>query len=158
MNFKGIFGTDGIRGRANQFPMTSNVAMLVGQAMGYILRKNQKPTPSGKPKAQPMVLIGKDTRLSGYMIEQALSCGFNSMGVKVNLTGPLPTPGIGFLAQNMRADAGIVISASHNSFYDNGIKIFGKDGFKIPDEMQNEIEDLISSNKLPELLLSLIHI
>lgn len=152
MKYKGIFGTDGIRGRANTFPMTAHIAMLVGQAMGYILTRDQKPSTSGKKRAQPMVLIGKDTRLSGYMIEQALSSGFNSMGVKVNLTGPLPTPGIGFLAQNMRADAGIVISASHNSFQDNGIKIFGKDGFKIPDSMEAEIEELISGDKLHDYL------
>ncbi len=152
MKYKGIFGTDGIRGRANTFPMTANIAMLVGQAMGYILKRDQKPNSSGKKQPQPMVLIGKDTRLSGYMIEQALSSGFNSMGVRVNLTGPLPTPGIGFLAQNMRADAGIVISASHNSFHDNGIKIFGKDGFKIPDSMEDEIEELISSDKLQSYL------
>ncbi len=152
MKYKGIFGTDGIRGRANTFPMTAHVAMLVGQAMGYILTRDKKPSTSGKKQPQPMVLIGKDTRLSGYMIEQALSSGFNSMGVKVNLTGPLPTPGIGFLAQNMRADAGIVISASHNSFQDNGIKIFGKDGFKIPDSMEEEIEELISGDKLQNYL------
>ncbi len=152
MKYKGIFGTDGIRGKANQFPMTANVAMRVGQAMGYLLTKSKKPKGVGNKEPQPMVLIGKDTRLSGYMIEQALSSGFNSMGVKVNLTGPLPTPGIGFLAQNMRADAGIVISASHNKFHDNGIKIFGKDGFKIPDEMEQEIERLISSDELDNYL------
>ena len=111
MKYKVIFGTDGIRGKANTFPMTAHVAMRVGQAMGYLLQKRPKPKVAGKKPSQTMVLIGKDTRLSGYMIEQALSSGFNSMGVKVNLTGPLPTPGIGFLAQNMRADAGIVISA-----------------------------------------------
>ena len=93
--------------------------------MGYILRQQPKRKGSGRT-----VLIGKDTRISGYMLEQALSSGFNSMGVRVHLTGPLPTPGIGFLARNMRADAGIVISASHNAFGDNGIKIFGADGFK----------------------------
>ncbi len=134
-----LFGTDGIRGTANQFPMTSDVVLKVGQAMGYLLRKMQKPK-----GAQRMVLIGKDTRLSGYMLEQALSSGLNSMGINVNLTGPLPTPGIGFLARNMRADAGVVISASHNAFCDNGIKIFGADGFKIPDSMEREIERLVT--------------
>jgi phosphoglucosamine mutase len=133
-----IFGTDGIRGTANTFPMTSEIVMKVGQAMGYILKRQ----PQRKGGART-VLIGKDTRISGYMLEQALSSGFNSMGVRVHLTGPLPTPGIGFLARNMRADAGIVISASHNAYGDNGVKIFGADGFKIPSEMEREIEDLI---------------
>lgn len=144
-----LFGTDGIRGTANKFPMTPELVLKVGQAMGYLLR--QQPTPKGNDR---MVLIGKDTRLSGYMLEQALSSGLNSMGVKVNLTGPLPTPGIGFLARNMRADAGIVISASHNAFHDNGIKIFGPDGFKIPDELEREIEDLVFGEDFTGLLAS----
>lgn len=143
-----LFGTDGIRGTANRFPITPNLVMKVGQAMGYLLHRQPKRKDSGR-----MVLIGKDTRLSGYMVEQALSSGFNSMGVKVNLTGPLPTPGIGFLAQNMRADAGIVISASHNPFSDNGIKIFGPDGFKIPDEMEREIERLVFLGDLESRLI-----
>lgn len=136
-----LFGTDGIRGTANRFPMTPDIVMKVGQAMGYWLHKM-------KPGHKGMVLIGKDTRLSGYMLEQALSSGLNSMGVRVNLTGPLPTPGIGFLARNMRADAGVVISASHNAFFDNGIKIFGADGYKIPDAMEREIERLVFGNEL----------
>ena len=135
-----LFGTDGIRGQANKFPMTPDQVMRVGQAMGYLLKKNS-PQRKGRPR---MVLIGKDTRLSGYMLEQALSSGLNSMGVAVTLTGPLPTPGIGFLARNMRADAGIVISASHNAYFDNGIKIFGADGFKIADTMEREIERLVA--------------
>lgn len=142
-----LFGTDGIRGTANRFPMTPQLALKVGQAMGYILR--QQPSRRGGR----MVLIGKDTRLSGYMLEQALSSGLNSMGVRVNLTGPLPTPGIGFLACNMRADAGIVISASHNAYNDNGIKIFSADGFKIPEEMEREIERLVHEDKLDDLLV-----
>jgi phosphoglucosamine mutase len=133
-----LFGTDGIRGTANKAPMTPDVVLKVGQALGYILR--QMPHRKGDKR---MVLIGKDTRLSGYMVEQALSSGLNSMGVGVQLTGPLPTPGIGFLARNMRVDAGVIISASHNAFYDNGIKIFGADGFKIPDSMEKEIERLV---------------
>ena len=124
---KKLFGTDGVRGKANQFPILPEIILKVGQALGFIL--TQKST---KNKKQ-MVLIGKDTRLSGYMLEQALASGLNSMGVWVQLTGPLPTPGIGFLAQNMRADAGVIISASHNLYQDNGIKIFGADGFKISD-------------------------
>ncbi|MCB0391236.1 MAG: phosphoglucosamine mutase [Bdellovibrionales bacterium] len=143
-----IFGTDGIRGTANRFPMTSDIVLKVGQAMGYILRQQPKRKGSGRT-----VLIGKDTRISGYMVEQALASGFNSMGVRVHLTGPLPTPGIGFLARNMRADAGIVISASHNAYGDNGIKIFGADGFKIPTEMEKEIEHLIFNEDLNSLLV-----
>ncbi|MCB9026516.1 MAG: phosphoglucosamine mutase [Bdellovibrionaceae bacterium] len=148
INTPKIFGTDGIRGTANHFPMTSDIVLKVGQAMGYILRQQPKRKGSGR-----MVLIGKDTRISGYMLEQALSSGFNSMGVRVHLTGPLPTPGIGFLARNMRADAGIVISASHNAFGDNGIKIFGADGFKITAEMEKEIEHLVFNEDLNSLLV-----
>lgn len=144
-----LFGTDGIRGEANKFPMTPELVLKVGQAMGYLLRK----APSNHKRKERMVLIGKDTRLSGYMLEQALSSGLNSMGVKVNLTGPLPTPGIGFLARNMRADAGVVISASHNAYCDNGIKIFGADGFKIPDAMEREIERLVAQVDLNTLLV-----
>jgi len=142
-----LFGTDGIRGTANQFPMTPDMVVKVGQALGHILQQ-QEVLPSNHPK----VVIGKDTRLSGYMIEQALSSGLNSMGVEVQLVGPLPTPGIGFLTRNMRASAGVVISASHNPFQDNGIKIFGRDGFKIPDEMEREIEHLVSEVDLSSLL------
>ena len=145
---KKLFGTDGIRGTANKFPMTPDIALRVGQALGYLLRKQ----PHRKGGDKRMVLIGKDTRLSGYMVEQALSSGLNSMGVGVQLTGPLPTPGIGFLARNMRVDAGVVISASHNPYYDNGIKIFGADGFKIPDSMEVEIENLVNDPLLSEHL------
>ena len=141
-----LFGTDGIRGPANIYPMTANLVLRVGQAMGYILR-----TSHHKKNDHPMVLIGKDTRLSGYMLEQALASGLNSMGIQVNLTGPLPTPGIGFLAQNMRASAGIIISASHNSFEDNGIKVFGSDGFKIPSEVERKIEQLVYENQFDKL-------
>lgn len=141
-----LFGTDGIRGRANQFPMTPDIAVKVGQAIGYWLRKNSN---SGH---RHKVVIGKDTRLSGYMIEQALGSGLNSMGVHVLFVGPLPTPGIGFLTANMRADAGIVISASHNAFHDNGIKIFGKDGFKLNDHVEDEIESLVFETDLTKAL------
>lgn len=138
-----LFGTDGIRGTANVFPMTPDIVMKVGQALGYKLL--QQPSRKGDRR---IVLIGKDTRLSGYMLEQALSSGLNSMGVGVQVTGPLPTPGIGFLARNMRVDAGVIISASHNAYGDNGIKIFGPDGFKISAEMEKEIEDLVFGNEL----------
>ncbi|MCB0364542.1 MAG: phosphoglucosamine mutase [Bdellovibrionaceae bacterium] len=134
-----LFGTDGIRGTANRFPMTPDIVLRVGQALGYVLRQQ----PSSRRVKHRMVMIGKDTRLSGYMVEQALSAGLNSMGVWTQLVGPLPTPGIGFLARNMRADAGVVISASHNAYFDNGIKIFGADGFKISGEMEKEIERLV---------------
>ncbi|MCB0414772.1 MAG: phosphoglucosamine mutase [Bdellovibrionales bacterium] len=144
-----LFGTDGIRGRANAFPMTSEIALKVGQAMGVILES--QPLRMGKRRT---VLIGKDTRISGYMIEQALASGLNSMGIHVQLTGPLPTPGIGFLASNMRVDAGIVISASHNNYEDNGIKIFGSDGYKIPDEWEQQIEELVYGNELESHLVN----
>lgn len=137
---KRLFGTDGIRGEANKFPILPEIILKVGQALGFIL------TQKSKTNKKQMVLIGKDTRLSGYMLEQALSSGLNSMGVWVQLTGPLPTPGIGFLAQNMRASAGVIISASHNLYQDNGIKIFGADGFKISDEMQKQIEEFVWSD------------
>ena len=143
---KKLFGTDGIRGTSNTYPMTACVALKVGQAMGYLLRKNPR------HNSIPKVVIGKDTRLSGYMIEQALASGLNSMGIHVFVVGPLPTPAIGFLTTNMRADAGIVISASHNAFMDNGIKIFSHDGFKIPDSMDKEIEDLVLGDELNNLL------
>ncbi len=141
-----LFGTDGIRGRANQFPMTPDIAVKVGQAIGLWLRKTSVAGHRHK------VVIGKDTRLSGYMIEQALGSGLNSMGVHVLFVGPLPTPGIGFLTANMRADAGIVISASHNPFHDNGIKIFGKDGFKLGDHIEDEIDNLVFETDLTKEL------
>ena len=139
---KKLFGTDGIRGKANSFPITPDIALRVGQALAVVL-KDKYPE-----EKQHTVLIGKDTRLSGYMLEQALASGLNSMGVWVQLTGPLPTPGIGFLAQNMRVSAGLVISASHNPYYDNGIKIFFKDGFKISSQEEEQIEKLVFSEKI----------
>jgi phosphoglucosamine mutase len=145
---KRLFGTDGIRGTANQFPITPDIVLRVGQAMGYILRS--QPSRNKSPK----VVIGKDTRISGYMVENALTSGLNSMGVHVELLGPLPTPGIGFITRNMRADAGIVISASHNAFMDNGIKIFGPDGYKIADSMEKQIEALVFDADLNSMLAS----
>lgn len=142
-----LFGTDGIRGTANKFPMTPDVVLKVGQALGKLLRQNPR-----KAGHKPMVLIGKDTRLSGYMVEQSLAAGLNSMGVGVQLTGPLPTPGIGFLARNMRVDAGVIISASHNPYDDNGIKIFGADGFKIPDSMERDIERIVEEEDITSSL------
>ena len=139
---KKLFGTDGIRGLANQFPVTPDIALKLGQALGRLLKRKYK----GEKRLT--VLIGKDTRLSGYMLEQALASGLNSMGLWVQLTGPLPTPGIGFLAQSMRVSAGLVISASHNPYRDNGIKIFFADGFKISSEEEREIEEMVFSGSL----------
>ena len=141
-----LFGTDGVRGVANTYPMTTEIAMQLGRAIAFLV-KQQK---AGKEHS-PRIVIGKDTRLSGYMIENALASGICSMGVNVLLVGPLPTPGIAFITTGMRADAGLVISASHNPFQDNGIKIFSKSGFKLPDEEEAIIEDLIFSKKMDSL-------
>jgi phosphoglucosamine mutase len=134
-----LFGTDGVRGIANQEPMTSEMAMKLGRAAAYLFKNK-----AGRHR----IVIGKDTRLSGYMIESALTSGICSMGVDVLLVGPFPTPGIAFLTRSLRADAGVVISASHNPFEDNGIKFFSRDGLKLPDEMEHEMEDLIFSGKI----------
>jgi phosphoglucosamine mutase len=130
-----LFGTDGIRGVANQDPMTSELALALGRAVTHVAGR-------GKRHA-PRVIIGKDTRLSGYMLETAIASGICSMGGRVLLCGPLPTPAVAHLTVSMRADAGIVISASHNPYADNGIKVFGGDGFKLPDDAEAEIESLI---------------
>jgi len=139
---KKLFGTDGVRGVANIFPMTTEIAMQIGRAIAFLVKNQTK---------GHHIVIGKDTRLSGYMIENALAAGICSMGVNVQLVGPLPTPGIAFITTSMRADAGVVISASHNPFQDNGIKIFSSDGFKLPDKMEEDIEDLIFSQKMAAL-------
>ena len=141
-----LFGTDGVRGIANTYPMTTEIAMQLGRAIAFLVKK-QVPDKDHNPR----IVIGKDTRLSGYMIENALASGICSMGVNVLLVGPLPTPGIAFITTSMRADAGVVISASHNPFQDNGIKIFSKYGFKLPDEEEAIIEDLIFSQKMESL-------
>ncbi|WP_319550157.1 phosphoglucosamine mutase [Desulfogranum marinum] len=137
-----LFGTDGVRGVANTYPMTSEIAMQIGRAIAFIVKNSAKGN---------TIVIGKDTRLSGYMIENALSAGICSMGVNVQVVGPLPTPGIAFITTSMRAEAGVVISASHNPFQDNGIKIFSHNGFKLPDEVEADIEDLIFSQKMAAL-------
>jgi phosphoglucosamine mutase len=137
-----LFGTDGIRGKANLFPMTGEIAFEVGRAAAYVLRKK-----NGLNK----ILIGKDTRLSGYMIESALTSGLCSMGMNVVLVGPMPTPGIAFVTRSLRVDAGVVISASHNPFDDNGIKFFSSDGFKLPDSTEDEIEKAMFSKKLEKI-------
>ncbi|MEM1277532.1 MAG: phosphoglucosamine mutase [Pseudomonadota bacterium] len=131
-----LFGTDGIRGRANTHPMTSDVALALGRAAGsYFTRGEDRHT----------VVIGKDTRRSGYMLEHALSSGFLSVGMDVVLLGPVPTPAVGMLTQSVRADLGVMISASHNPFEDNGIKLFGPDGYKLSDEVEAEIERLMTA-------------
>src|SRR4051812_37210282 len=127
------FGTDGIRGRANGV-ITADLALKVGQAVGLIFQAGEH---------RHRVLIGKDTRLSGYMIEYALTAGFTSVGMDVLLTGPIPTPGVAMLTRSMRADLGVMISASHNPYVDNGIKLFGPDGYKLSDEDEAAIEALI---------------
>jgi phosphoglucosamine mutase len=129
-----LFGTDGVRGVANVPPMTPEVALALGRAAAMMF-------PGGRGHTR--IVIGKDTRLSGYMFETALAAGIVSMGAEVHLCGPIPTPGIAYLTVGMRADAGVVISASHNPFEDNGIKFFGRDGFKLPDEVEARIERLI---------------
>ncbi|MEW6067223.1 MAG: phosphoglucosamine mutase [Nitrospirota bacterium] len=134
-----LFGTDGIRGIANRHPMTPETVLKVGMAAAYILREKH---------GRNMILIGKDPRLSGYLIESALTSGICSMGMNVTLTGPLPTPGIAFLTRTLRLDAGIVISASHNPFEDNGIKFFSSKGFKLPDELEKKIEELVVDDQL----------
>ena len=141
-----LFGTDGVRGVANTYPMTTEIAMQLGRAIAFLVKEQVL----GK-EHNPRIVIGKDTRLSGYMIENALASGICSMGVNVLLVGPLPTPGIAFITTGMRADAGVVISASHNPFQDNGIKIFSKSGFKLPDVEEALIEDLIFSKKMDSL-------
>jgi phosphoglucosamine mutase len=132
MSKRAYFGTDGIRGQANRHPMTAEVALRVGMAAGKLFR-------SGGDRRH-LVVIGKDTRLSGYMIEPALVAGFTSVGMDVRLFGPLPTPGVAMMTRSMRADLGVMISASHNNYADNGIKLFGPDGYKLSDEMELAIE------------------
>jgi phosphoglucosamine mutase len=134
-----LFGTDGIRGVANVYPMTVEVALQLGKGCAYVFKDKGK---------RHKIVVGKDTRLSGYMIETAITAGICSMGGDVLLVGPLPTPGIAFLTVSMRADAGIVISASHNAYQDNGIKVFSRTGFKLPDPVEEQIESLMFSEEL----------
>lgn len=137
-----LFGTDGIRGLANVHPMTTDLALKVGCSTAHLFKSRHR---------RPKIIIGKDTRLSGYMIEYAITAGICSMGVDALLVGPMPTPGIAFITISMRADAGIVISASHNPHEYNGIKIFGSDGYKLPDEMERYMEQLMLSGEIEAL-------
>ncbi len=136
-----LFGTDGIRGVANVYPMTPEVVLNVGKAVAYVFKEK-----CGKQK--PKFVIGKDTRLSGYMLENALASGIASVGADVLLVGPMPTPAIAHLTKSLNADAGIVLSASHNPAEDNGIKIFSEDGYKLPDDVEDEIEKYVLSGKV----------
>jgi phosphoglucosamine mutase len=138
-----LFGTDGVRGVANVPPMTAEMVLEIGRAAAYVCKRHK----DGRHK----IVIGKDTRVSGYMLENALTAGICSMGVDVLLVGPMPTPGIAFITHSMRADAGLVISASHNPYQDNGIKIFSRDGYKLPDAEEDEIEALISSGRIKDI-------
>ena len=139
---KRLFGTDGVRGVANIPPMTAETAMQLGRAAAHIFKNGNR---------RHRLVIGKDTRLSGYMLENALVAGICSMGVDVLQVGPLPTPGIAFITASMRADAGVVISASHNPYQDNGIKFFSRDGFKLPDELEMRLEKLVVSTEIDAL-------
>jgi len=140
-----LFGTDGIRGVANIDPMTAEMAVKLGRAAAYFFKKHKNKI------GHHRIVIGKDTRLSGYMFEGALTAGICSMGVDVLLVGPMPTPAIAFLTRSLRGDAGIVISASHNMFEDNGIKFFSENGFKLQDEYEQEIENIIFSGEIDNL-------
>ena len=132
-----LFGTDGIRGSANSYPMTSEVALKVGMAAGKLFSNGSY---------RHRVVIGKDTRLSGYMIESALVSGFTAVGMDVFQLGPMPTPAVAMLTRSLRADLGVMISASHNPYIDNGIKLFGPDGYKLSDEKEEEIEELMGGD------------
>ncbi|TLP43033.1 phosphoglucosamine mutase [Cohaesibacter sp. CAU 1516] len=136
------FGTDGIRGYANQSPMTPEIAMKVGMAAGKVFRRGD---------FRHRVVIGKDTRLSGYMLEPAMTAGLTAMGMDVFLLGPVPTPGVAMLTRSLRADLGVMISASHNPYHDNGIKLFGPDGYKLSDEIEAEIERMIDTDMTAKL-------
>ncbi len=138
-----MFGTDGVRGVANVSPMTAEMVLEIGRATAHVCKHH--------PGQRHRIVIGKDTRVSGYMIESALTAGICSMGVDVLLVGPMPTPGIAFITRSMRADAGIVISASHNPYQDNGIKIFSRDGYKLPDAEEDRIEQLITSGEIRDI-------
>ncbi len=137
-----LFGTDGIRGVANIEPMTCEIALKLGRAAGHVFRQDER---------RHRILIGKDTRLSGYMIESALVAGICSMGVDALVVGPMPTPAVALITRSLRADAGVVISASHNPYEDNGIKFFSRDGFKLPDDIEMQIENLIASGEIDHI-------
>src|SRR5208283_6028893 len=145
---KKIFGTDGVRGTANIEPVTAETALKLGRAAAHVFKNLETQSRSpGKHK----IVIGKDTRLSGYMLENAIASGILSMGVDVLLIGPLPTPGVAYITRSLRADAGIVLTASHNPYEDNGIKFFRDDGYKLDDAIEREIENLVFSGQIEHL-------
>src|SRR5271154_2044287 len=145
---KKIFGTDGVRGTANVEPVTAETALKIGRAAAHVF-KNLETQSRGRGKHK--IVIGKDTRLSGYMLENAISSGILSMGVDVLFIGPLPTPGVAYATRSLRADAGIVITASHNPYTDNGIKFFRADGYKLDDKIENEIENLVFTGAIEKV-------
>ena len=147
-NPKRIFGTDGVRGRANVEPVTAETALKLGRAAAHVFKHRAG---SARNRLRYRIVLGKDTRLSGYMIENAISSGVLSMGVDVIFIGPLPTPGVAYVTRSLRADAGIVITASHNPYDDNGIKFFGPDGYKLADEVETQIEDLVFSGDIENI-------
>jgi phosphoglucosamine mutase len=147
-NAKKIFGTDGVRGVANVEPVTSETALKLGRAAAHVFKTR---SPVAKGHGRHKIVVGKDTRLSGYMLENAISAGILSMGVDVLLIGPLPTPGVAYITRSLRADAGIVLTASHNSYEDNGIKFFHDDGYKLDDEIEKQIEHLVFSGEIEKI-------
>ena len=144
-----LFGTDGIRGVANLEPVTVETALKLGRAAAHVF--TQRGTPRASNSARPTIVIGKDTRLSGYMLENALAAGVMSLGANVLFIGPLPTPGVAYITRSLRADAGIVLSASHNPYEDNGIKFFRHDGYKLDDEIEARIENLVFSGEIENI-------
>jgi phosphoglucosamine mutase len=144
-----IFGTDGVRGVANIEPVTAETALKLGRAAAHVI--TQLSEREGRPGDRAKIVLGKDTRLSGYMLENALVAGITSLGVDVLLIGPLPTPGVAYITRSLRADAGIVLSASHNPYEDNGIKFFRHDGYKLDDEIEGQIEDLVFSGEIESI-------
>ncbi len=143
-----IFGTDGVRGTANIEPVTAETALKLGRAAGHVFRQLES-QPRGRDRHK--IVIGKDTRRSGYMLENGITAGILSTGVDVLLIGPLPTPGVAYITRSLRADAGIVITASHNPYQDNGIKFFRADGYKLDDEIERRVEELVFSGKVDEI-------
>jgi phosphoglucosamine mutase len=148
MNPKKIFGTDGVRGTANIEPVTAETALKLGRAAAHVFKNVSK---QARGRGKHKIVIGKDTRLSGYMLENAISSGILSMGVDVLFIGPLPTPGVAYITRSLRADAGIVITASHNPYADNGIKFFRADGYKLDDKIENQIEGLVFSGEIEKV-------
>src|SRR5215831_8089389 len=145
---KKIFGTDGVRGTANIEPVTAETALKLGRAAGHVFKNIET---QARGRGRHKIVIGKDTRLSGYMLENAISSGILSMGVDVLFIGPLPTPGVAYVTRSLRADAGIVITASHNPYADNGIKFFRADGYKLDDKIEDEIEHLVFSGEIENI-------